>query len=110
MMLLRTFDGYEDFAYWYKVQSVMDKPLKVELCGDINLHVIQSDPETKQLLRQIIANQKKEFTQIMATLDDVLADVSAETTLVASVATLVQGLKDQLAAQGVDQAKIDAAF
>lgn len=53
----------------------------------------------------------------MARLDDVLADVTAETTMIAGVGTLVAGLRQQVAdavaAAGVsadDQAKIDAIF
>lgn len=65
------------------------------------------------MLRTIIRNQEK----IMATLDEVLADVTAETTLIASLGTLITGLKDQLAAALADttlppevQAKVDAIF
>lgn len=62
--------------------------------------------EINNKLDKIQANQEI----LMATIDDVLADVTAQTTVVEGIASLVQGLKDQLAAQGVDQAKIDKAF
>lgn len=57
----------------------------------------------------ILANQEK----IMATLDEVLQDVTDETTAIDSVAALIQGLRDQIAAAGLspaDQAKVDAIF
>ena len=57
----------------------------------------------------ILANTEK----IMATLDDVLADVTAETTAIGSITTLIQGLQAQIAAAGLspaDQAKVDAIF
>lgn len=41
---------------------------------------------------------------------DVLAAVQKETTVIDSLGVFVQQLKDQLVAQGVDQAAIDAAF
>jgi len=51
---------------------------------------------------------------IMATLDQVLADVTAESTQIDSVLTLIQGLRDQIAAiPGITpamQAQIDAIF
>jgi hypothetical protein len=51
--------------------------------------------------------------KIMASLDDIVADVAAENTAIASVSTLIQGLRDQIANLGInpaDQAKIDAIF
>ena len=57
----------------------------------------------------ILANEEK----IMASLDDVLADVTAETTAIDSVSTMIQGLRDQIANAGLsaaDQAKVDAIF
>ena len=60
-------------------------------------------------LNRIIISQE----HIMATLDDIVADVTAETTAIASVATLIQGLRDQIANAGLtpaDQAKVDAIF
>ena len=57
----------------------------------------------------ILANQEK----IMASLQETLDDVTAETTAIDSVVALVQGLRDQLNAAGLssaDQAKVDAIF
>lgn len=61
----------------------------------------------------ILKNQEK----IMATLDDVLADVTSESTAIDSVTALITGLKQQVAdaLSGVTlpsatQAKIDAVF
>lgn len=69
-----------------------------------------------QILQRLDVIERKEAT-IMASIDDVITDVTAETTLIGGVQTLVQGLKDQLAAAlaGTNipadvQAKIDAAF
>lgn len=44
--------------------------------------------------------------QIMASIDDVVAKVSAETSIIDSVITLIQGLRDQVAAAGVDPTKL----
>ena len=56
-------------------------------------------------------------TKIMATLDQVLADVTAQTSQIASLATLTAGIKQQLAdalagttIPPAVQAKIDAVF
>lgn len=46
----------------------------------------------------------------MASAQDILDAVAKEKTVVASVLTLVQGLKDQLANAGVPQATLDAIF
>jgi hypothetical protein len=60
--------------------------------------------------------QRKEVT-IMATLDDVLADVTAETGQIDSIGVLIAGLKQQIADAlsgavhpPVVQAKVDANF
>lgn len=77
---------------------------------DVHTH---ADPETVAMLRLILANQE----QIMSTLDDVLADVTAEATAIDSLSALTAGLKQQLAdaLAGVAlppnvQAKIDTVF
>jgi uncharacterized protein YoxC len=57
----------------------------------------------------ILANLEK----IMATLQEVLDDVTAESTAIDSVAALIQGLRDQINSAGLspaDQAKVDAIF
>lgn len=49
----------------------------------------------------------------MAKLDDILQDVTDEKTSIDGLSTFIQGLKDQIAALGlnqVDQAKVDAIF
>ena len=59
-----------------------------------------------QLIRQ-------EGATIMATLDQVLATVTEETTIIESIGALIQGLKDQIANAGLtaaDQAKVDQIF
>lgn len=65
------------------------------------------------LLGDIRTSQER----MMATLDQVLADVTQETTDLASISTLIEGLKQQLkdalANSGIsvaDQAKIDQIF
>lgn len=45
-------------------------------------------------------------TRIMATLDDIVADVAAEKTVVDGVVVLLDALAAQLAAAGLDQAKL----
>jgi hypothetical protein len=83
-------------------------------------HTIHADPELTGLLRDlnrkldlIIKNQET----MMATLDDVLADVTAETTQIASLSALIDGLKQQVAdalagatLPPATQAKIDEIF
>lgn len=71
------------------------------------------DTEVIGLLKQIIANQGK----AMATLDDVLADVTDEGNQIDSLSTLMAGvqqqLKDALAGTTLPagvQAKVDAVF
>lgn len=61
----------------------------------------------------ILANQEK----IMASLDDVLSDITAETDAISSVSTLITGLKQQLAdalsgttLPPATQAKVDQIF
>lgn len=45
---------------------------------------------------------------IMATLDDIIADVAQETTVDASIVTLLTNIAAKLKAAGQDQAKLDA--
>lgn len=55
----------------------------------------------------------KNTETIMASIDDIASDVAAETTAIGGVSTLIQGLRDQIAAQGIPadvQAKIDSVF
>lgn len=83
-------------------------------------HHIHTDPETTGLLRElngklnlIIRNQET----MMATLDQILQDVTDESTAIDSISTLIAGLKQQLADALANttlppdvQAKIDAVF
>lgn len=67
------------------------------------------EKNVESVLRLILQKLEK----IMATLDDVLKDVTDETTAIASISTLIQGLRDQITAAGLspaDQAKVDAIF
>lgn len=81
---------------------------------NLNVHLRVSgdtefEHETLKLLRQLLAKEN----QMAATLDQVLQDVTDETTAIASVSALIQGLKDQIAAGGLsaaDQAKVDQVF
>lgn len=60
-------------------------------------------------LQTLLTNMEK----IMATLDDLVADVAAETTTIASLSTFIQGLQAQIGSAGLsaaDQAKVDAIF
>lgn len=57
--------------------------------------------------RQLNRMEKKE-NNIVALIDDTLADVQAETTVIASVVTLLQNLSAQIAAAGTDPMKLQA--
>lgn len=70
------------------------------------LHDKEQLNRIEAMLRVLLRMEK----HTMAKIDDLLNDVTAETTVIDGVLTLLQSLKDQLAAQGVDQGKIDAAF
>jgi NTP pyrophosphatase (non-canonical NTP hydrolase) len=69
----------------------------------------------KQIIR-MLEQLKNGQEDIMATLDEILADVQAETSLIDGVSTLISGLKQQLAdaLAGVltpaQQAEVDAIF
>jgi hypothetical protein len=56
------------------------------------------------MLSQVL--QKQDFT--MAKIDDVIASVTAENTVIDSVVTLLQELSAQLASAGTDPAKLDS--
>jgi len=60
--------------------------------------------------RKIVTNKDldKKLDKIMALLDDVIADVAEETTIVESVVTLLTSLSDQLKAAGTDPVKLAA--
>src|SRR5206468_12873247 len=59
---------------------------------------------------QLLVQLSRQENTLMATLDDVQADVTAQTTVVASAVTLLQGLSAQLAAAiaSGDPARIQA--
>ena len=81
---------------------------------DIYHHCVNEENWIKlfKMLEEVL---RKEVA-IMATLDQIIADVTAETTLIDGVSTLIAGLKKQLAdaLAGVlnaeQQAKVDAIF
>ncbi len=60
----------------------------------------------------IVKEMKKTEARIMATLDDVIAKVAEQSSVVASAAALIDGLQDKLAAaltkEGVDPEKVKA--
>lgn len=77
----------------------------------------QSVQEMKSQLRRLVKAERHHERQeewrdeLMAhTASEVLEAVRQQTTVTDSLGVFVQQLKDQLAAQGVDQAAIDAAF
>jgi hypothetical protein len=77
---------------------------------EINVHIHNhGDPQMQRVLQLLEAIYRQE-RQMAANIDQVLQDVNDETTLIDGIGTFIQGLKDQLAAQGIDQAKLDAAF
>src|SRR5260221_11570262 len=64
-----------------------------------------------QILSELFRLQsqfEKGFKQIMALLDDIQGDVTAQTTVVQSVVALIKGLADQIAAAGTDPIKLQA--
>jgi cell division FtsZ-interacting protein ZapD len=63
----------------------------------------------EEIKHMLVLNLKLEITN-MATLDELLAEVERDTTVTAGIATMIEKLQADLAAQGVDQAKIDAVF
>lgn len=78
----------------------------------------RTDPEVKKLLYVVLWKldaiqlklnliNKKENT-IVTLIDDTLADVQAQTTVVSSVVTLLQSLSAQIAAAGTDPVKLQA--
>lgn len=76
---------------------------------DVPPHMV----EVYEMLNHIIQNQEK----IMATLDQVLQDVTDESTAIDGISTLISGLKQQLAdalagttLPAPVQAKVDAIF
>jgi hypothetical protein len=75
------------------------------------------ESEVLRILNKILANQAaaaKQRTIEMATMEEIVSKVTEETTLIGGVKTLVQGLRDQIAAiPGVNpatQAQIDEVF
>lgn len=61
-------------------------------------------------IERILRAQDAQGKNIMATLDDITTEISAETTLIGSVQTLITKLESQVSAAGGDQTKIDAIF
>lgn len=89
---------------------------------NVNLNItIALSPETATLLHGLNSGILAAITDlketIMATLDDITADMTEETTAIGGISTLVQGLRQQLAdaLSGTTlppavQAKVDAIF
>ena len=85
--------------------------MRIEYTINLNVHLRTSGDsdfqrEALNLLRVILARE----IQMTATLDQVLADVTEETTAIDSLGTLIAGLKAQIDAAGGNQAKIDQIF
>lgn len=75
------------------------------------LYAIYSAPRPVDLeILRLLHGQRAQGVSEMKTIDDLLSAVSAQTTLVGSVVTLIQNLRDQVTAAQGDPAKIDAAF
>ena len=74
------------------------------------------NPPTPAMLQKLdeiltlLKAAKAEGIVMAATLQQIMDDVKEETTSVDSLSTLIQGLKDQIAAANGDQAKIDEIF
>lgn len=79
-----------------------------------------NDHELKHLLERIEAKLTEVLTRlnrlssqgdcIMASIDDVLSDIAAESTIEDSVVSMLTALQAQVTAANGNQAKIDAAF
>lgn len=84
----------------------------------INLNLnINLDPRTLGHVTRMLQRILDQGANMAATIDQVLADVTEESTTIDSIGTLVSGLKDQLAAALANttvppdvQAKIDQTF
>jgi hypothetical protein len=86
---------------------------------DINLNITMQPADTAKLDAMLLqlGFLKTQGATIMATLDEILADVQAETSLISGVSTLIDGLKTQLAAALANeslspavQAQVDQIF
>jgi hypothetical protein len=66
--------------------------------------ILAGQSEIKAAIAAITAQELK----LMAAIDDIQADVTAEDTIAASVITLLQGLSAQIATAGVDPVKLAA--
>jgi uncharacterized protein YoxC len=77
----------------------------------IHLHIHNDDPATGQKLDRILsllATILQKEGQLMAAIDDLQADVTAEDTVIDSVVVLLKGLSAALATAGVDPTKLAA--
>jgi len=76
-----------------------------------NVYLHDADVATRlTAIEALLTQQKQENGKMAKTLDDLLAEMTRQTTIVASVKTYVADIKARLEASGLDQAKIDAAF
>jgi hypothetical protein len=84
----------------------MDSFWKRGMAGNAQeIHVFHHfDDEIVHLLRALLAQGEKMSKE----LDDLTAEVAAETTVEASAVTLIQGLAAQITAAGTDPAKLAA--
>lgn len=73
---------------------------------DALLNIPNQLERNERLLRRILDKENQQ----MASTQQLLAAVSAQTTVIASVGEFISTLKAELLAQGVAQADIDAAF
>lgn len=83
----------------------------------IDVHIHQAGGEDLHKIKESLTKLIQQGVRIMATLDDVLKDVTEEKTDIAGLSTFIQGLKQQLAdaLSGANlpapvQAKVDAIF
>jgi membrane-bound lytic murein transglycosylase B len=73
-------------------------------------HALEENNRKQDAVLAAVRSLKKLEATVMATLDELVAATEEQTTVEASMEVFLQGLKDQLTAQGLDQAKVDAAF
>ena len=113
-----------DLSLYLELKKVFDNIFDYQLkLGDALAHLItkfeQHDTAMKGFIADVgskLNNIERKEVSIMATLDQVLADVQAESTLIGSISQLISGLQQQLNdilagnLPPAVQAKVDAVF
>ncbi len=75
-----------------------------------HMHALKSIARTEQSQGVALAKLQTQGEEIMVQIDDVVTSLESLPTVLDGMDALLKSLKDQLAAQGLDQAKVDKAF